>query len=41
MSWSRNCIISEILRTPEVSGDNPVEATLTAGAAFQINFTPQ
>ena len=35
--WSSNCIISEISRTAAVNGDNPVEATLTTGATFQIN----
>ena len=33
----KNFIISEISRTPEVGGDNPVEATLTTGAISQIN----
>ena len=35
LSWSKNCVISEILKTPEVVGDNPVEATLITGATFQ------
>ena len=34
LTWSRNCLISGISRTPEVAGDNPVEAKLTA---FQID----
>ena len=37
MSWSRNFTISEILKTPEVGGGNPTEATWTTGAMFQIN----
>ena len=37
LSWSKNCVISEISRTPKVSGDNPVEATLTTNATLQIN----
>ena len=36
LTWSKNYIISEISRPPEVGGDNPVEATSTAGATFQI-----
>ena len=42
--WLRNCIISEISRTPGITADPnanlPVpaaEATLTIGATFQIN----
>ena len=35
-SWSKNCQIFEISRTPEVSGNNPKDETLTNGAAFQI-----
>ena len=41
MLWSRNCIISEIPRTPEIDADsdtNPPalarEATLTIGTTF-------
>ena len=34
---SKYSIICDILRTPEVAGDNLVEATLTNGATFQIN----
>ena len=37
MSCSRECIISEISITPEVRGDNPVDAILTTTATFQIN----
>ena len=35
--WSKNCVISEISRTPEVGRDHPVDVTLTTGATFQIN----
>ena len=37
MTWTKNCVISEISRTPEVPRDNPADATLTTGATFQIN----
>ena len=37
MAWSRNCTIFKIPRTPEVSGHNPAEATLTTAATFQMN----
>ena len=44
MLWSKDCILTEIYRTPEVAGNpgaNPPvlarEATLTTGATFQIN----
>ena len=37
LSWSRNCVISEILRTPEVGGSNPADATQTKVATFNIN----
>ena len=37
LTWSKNCIIFEILRTPEVGGANPVDATQIKGAIFQIN----
>ena len=30
-------VISETSRTPEVGRANPVDATLTTGAAFQVN----
>ena len=36
-SWSKVCIISEISITPEVRGDNQVDATERTGATFQIN----
>ena len=36
LTWSKYCVISEILKTPEVKGDNPADETLT-GATFQIN----
>ena len=46
LSWSRNCIISEISRTAAVGGNadaNPPvpagEATLITGTTFQINNT--
>ena len=32
-------IISEISKTPEVTGGNSVEKTLTIGATFQTNNT--
>ena len=35
----KKLIISEISRTPEVTGDNSVENTLTTGATFQTNNT--
>ena len=35
-SWSKNCRIFEISRTPEVAGNSPKDETLTTGAAFQI-----
>ena len=37
MRWARNCVISELSRTPEVAGHNPVEAILTTSATLQIN----
>ena len=37
VTWSRNCVISEISRTPEVNGNNPVDTTQTKGATFQIS----
>ena len=44
LSWSKNCIVSEIVITPRISANsdaNPpvreVAATLTTGATFQIN----
>ena len=39
MKWSKNCVISEILRTPSVPEVPPVpnvEATQTTGTTFQI-----
>ena len=36
-SWSKVCIISEISITPEVRGDNQVDATERTGATFQTN----
>ena len=33
------CLISEISTKTEVGGENPMDATLTAGATFQINKT--
>ena len=40
LSSSKNCIISEVSRTPEVAGDKPAEVTLPkTGGTFQINIT--
>ena len=39
LTWSKNRVISEISRTPEVDKANPVDETLTTGAIFQINNT--
>ena len=36
-SWSKVCIISEISITPEVRGDNQVDATERTGVTFQTN----
>ena len=36
LTWSRNRIISEISRIPEVGGANPEDAIQT-GATFKIN----
>ena len=38
LSWSKECIISEISRTTEIRGNNRVTATETTGATFQINI---
>ena len=37
LSWSKECIISEISITPELRGDNPMDAIQTTGAKCQIN----
>ena len=37
LSWSKECILSEISITPEVRRDNPVAAIQTTEATFQIN----
>ena len=37
LTWLKYCVISGILTTPEVAGDNPADETLTTGATFQIN----
>ena len=40
LKWTKNCIISEISRTPAVLSNpavSTVEATQTTGATFQIN----
>ena len=37
LSWSKECIMSEISIVPEVRGDNPVAAIQTTGTTFQIN----
>ena len=39
LSWSKDCVISEISRTPEKSGANLADATFTTGATFRINHT--
>ena len=39
LTWSKNYIISEISRTRDVGGGNPVQRTLITGATFQINST--
>ena len=39
LTWPKNCVISEISRTPEVGRDKPVDAILATGATFQINNT--
>ena len=31
LTWSKNCVIFEISRTPEVYRNNPVDVTLTTG----------
>ena len=35
--WTRNYIISKISKATEVADNNPVKATTTTGATFQIN----
>ena len=37
LTRSKNCVISEISRTPQVRRDNPVDETLRTGEIFQIN----
>ena len=37
LTWSRNYVISEISRIPEVGGANPADAIQTKGATFKIN----
>ena len=37
LTWSKHCVISDILKTPEIHGYNTLDAKLTAGATFQIN----
>ena len=37
LKWSKNCVISETSRTPEVEGTNPANEALTTWATFQIN----
>ena len=37
LRWAKNCVISETSRTAATAGDNPVEATTTTSAIFQIN----
>ena len=37
LSWSKECIISEISRTPEIRENNWVDATETTASKFQID----
>ena len=37
LRWSKYYVISEILRTAQVAGNNPVNATERKGATFQKN----
>ena len=37
LTWSKNCVIFEISRTPEVYRNNPVDVTLTTGV-FKKNL---
>ena len=37
LSQSKDCVICEILRRPEVGRDNPVDATQKIYATFQVN----
>ena len=37
LTWSKHCVMSEMLRTPDTEGANPADETLTTGATFQIN----
>ena len=37
LPWSKDCIISEISRTPEKGGANLADATFKTGATFRIN----
>ena len=37
LKWSKNCVISETSRTPEVERTNPANEALTTWATFQIN----
>ena len=37
LTWSENCVISEISRTPEMGGDSLVDATQTTGTTFKTN----
>ena len=37
LSWSKECILSEVSITPEGRGYNPVAAIQKTGATFQIN----
>ena len=37
LSWSRNCVVSEISRTAAVAENLPVAATATTSARFRIN----
>ena len=37
LKWSRNCVISEILRRPEGGADNQVSVKQTRSTTFQTN----
>ena len=39
LTWSKNCVISEISRTPEMSGNNSVDAIQATEATFKLNST--
>lgn len=37
LSYSKDCIISETSRTPEMAEDNLLQAILPTGATFEMN----